>query len=240
VSSEDNLNVMGATFPGIALTLIGRGAHVGWGLTVVGYDVTELYQETLHFAAPGQPDGVMYKGPADPSSHVVPFVIAQQSYNVRTAVGVANEVVQQPVLVVPHHGPIVQLSGTQAISARWVGHEPQSDEARATFRVHNAANVADAMKALDGDTKPDGGSYTGFFTGAENWVLADDQGAIGYDPHACVPLRPWATSKAVYPLPAVPVPGSGPAGPPQWGGAFGLPLCVPHPVLPEAGRSAQG
>src|SRR5262249_7384706 len=79
VSSEDNLNVMGATFPGIALTLIGRGAHVGWGLTVVGYDVTELYQETLHFAAPGQPDGVMYKGPADPSSHVVPFVIAQQS-----------------------------------------------------------------------------------------------------------------------------------------------------------------
>jgi penicillin amidase len=241
VGQQDGLNVMGAVFPGIAVVLIGRGTHVGFGATVVGYDVTEIYQESLHFAAPGQPDGVNYKGPADSASHVVPFTVAPQTYNVRTAVGVANGVVQQPVLVVPHHGPIIQLSGSQAFSARWTGQEPQTDEIRAIYRLHNATSVADAMKALDGDPKDGGGSYTGFFTGAQNWILADDQGAIGYDPHACVPLRPWATSKAaVYPLPATPVPGSGVPAALEWGDAYGLPLCVPNALLPKSLGSAKG
>src|SRR5882672_2477871 len=41
------LDVAGGSFPGLPGALIGRGAHVGWGVTVVGYDVTDLYQETL-------------------------------------------------------------------------------------------------------------------------------------------------------------------------------------------------
>ena len=49
LGSEDGLNVIGSTFPGLPATLIGRGSHVGWGVTVVGYDVTDLYVETLVF-----------------------------------------------------------------------------------------------------------------------------------------------------------------------------------------------
>jgi penicillin amidase len=51
-------------------------------------------------------------------------------------------------------------------------------------------------------------------------VLADDQGNIGYDPHALVPLRPWAGSMdpvANVPLlPWLPLPGLGFA---EWGGS---------------------
>src|SRR2546427_1357474 len=52
-SDGSGLNVAGGSLPGIPGALIGRGNHVGWGLTVVGYDVTDLYRDTL--ADCGQP-----------------------------------------------------------------------------------------------------------------------------------------------------------------------------------------
>src|SRR5581483_3042250 len=46
-NQADNLNLAGGAFPGIPGALVGRGANVGWGVTVVGYDVTDLYLETV-------------------------------------------------------------------------------------------------------------------------------------------------------------------------------------------------
>ena len=43
----DQLDLTGGSFPGVAGALVGRGAHVGWGVTVVGYDVTDAYLETF-------------------------------------------------------------------------------------------------------------------------------------------------------------------------------------------------
>jgi len=241
VASATGLNVIGGSFPGIPVTLIGRGAHVGWGVTVVGYDVTEVYQETTTFGIdafghPG-PVSVLYKG------NQVPVIAVQQDVGVRASTGLGKTTIT--VYVVPHHGPIVAAvpSGSDpthgvAYSVRWTGNATQSDDARAFYRLNNAASVADAVQALDGDPKDGGGNYTGYYTGAQNFVLADDQGHIGYDPHACVPLRPWATSIGVYPLPNVPVPGS--SGMLEWGDNFGLPLCVPNDKLPKAVGSNKG
>src|SRR6266404_883036 len=50
-SDSSGLNVVGGAFPGIPGALIGRGKHVAWGATVVGYDVTDLYLDALD--APG-------------------------------------------------------------------------------------------------------------------------------------------------------------------------------------------
>ena len=61
IGSEDQLNVQGAIFPGVPATLIGRGSHVGWGVTVVGYDVTDLYVEKLVFQGQN-PVGIEFKG----------------------------------------------------------------------------------------------------------------------------------------------------------------------------------
>lgn len=237
VGSADQINVIGGAFPGVPVTLIGRGAHVGWGVTVVGYDVTEVYQETTTFGVdvnhnPG-PVSVLYNG------NQVPVVASLQHVGVRTSTGIGKQDVT--VYVVPHHGPIVAaLPGSAdpthgaSFSVRWTGNATQSDDARAFYRLNNAASVTDAVTALDGDAAPDGGKYTGYFTGAQNFVLADDTGHIGYDPHACVPSRLWATSLAVYPLPNVPVPGTGML---EWADNFGLPLCVPDAKLPKAAPS---
>jgi hypothetical protein len=43
--ASDNLDLTGGSFPGIPGALVGRGKHVGWGVTVVGYDVTDVYRE---------------------------------------------------------------------------------------------------------------------------------------------------------------------------------------------------
>jgi penicillin amidase len=232
VASSTGLNVMGGSFPGVPVTLIGRGAHVGWGVTVVGYDVTEVYQETLGPPAAGGIPTVMYKGSP------VPCAVSVQNLGVRTSAGIGTQ--QVTVLVVPHHGPVVALDKDHGVaySVRWTGNNPATDDARAFYRLNNAASVADAVVGLDGDPKDGGGNYTGYYTGAQNFVLADDQGNIAYDPHACAPLRPWATSIAVYPLPNVPVPGS--SGMLEWADNFGLPLCVPNAQLPKAIGSDKG
>jgi penicillin amidase len=240
IASEEGLNIIGSMFPGVPVTLIGRGAHVGWGVTVVGYDVTELYLEKL-VANPNGTLSVVYNGSN------VPLIVSKQTINVRSAQGMGTQ--DLTVLIVPHHGPIVSidLDALRAVSVRWTGHETQTDDAHAFYRLNRAASVADAMQALDGDPKPDGGTYTGYFTGAQNFILADDQGNIGYDPHACVPFRPWAAHKfgaqGVYPAPATPVPGQGVPVTPvplEWGDNLGLPLCVPNNLLPRADHSDKG
>src|SRR5262245_6095618 len=177
IGSEDQLNVQGAIFPGLPATLIGRGAHVGWGLTVVGYDVTDLYVEKLVFQGQN-PVGIEFNG------NTVPFIPVPQVYKIRTAEGLATATDTPPVLVSPPHGPIISLDaqGGTAISARWTGQEALTDDLRAFLRLNNAASVDDARLALEGDPKPGGGSYTGYYTGAQNFVLADDQGSIGYVP----------------------------------------------------------
>ena len=234
IGTEDSLNVQGAIFPGVPATLIGRGTHVGWGVTVVGYDVTDLYLEHLVFQ--GQtPVGISFKG------NTVPFIVVPQTYKFRTATGLASLANPTPVLVAPPHGPVVSLDATSgtAVTARWNGQEYQSDDIRAFFRLNNAASVDDARQALEGDPAPDGGFFTGYFTGAQNFVLADDTGKIGYVPHNCVPVRPFAASKAVYPYPVVPMDGT--SGNFEWAtGPDGGMACVPNDKLPKAIGSSKG
>jgi Protein related to penicillin acylase len=226
IGTEDQLNVMGAIFPGLLTTLIGRGTHVGWGATVVGYDVTDLYVEHVVGVQQGVPI-VEFNG------QQVPLTVVPQVYRYRTSAGLATLPNPQPVLVSPKHGPVVFFDQTSGllVSARWTGQETQTDDIRAFLRLNNAASVDDARHALEGDSKPDGGRFTGYWVGAQNFVLADDQGNIGYVPHACVPQRPWAVS-AAYPYPVVPVPGTGPF---EWSAASdGGIACVPDELLPRA------
>lgn len=220
-ADAENIDLLGATFPAIPGALSGRGAHVGWGVTVVGYDVTDLYVESFvdatHVSFKGQP---------------VALQTYPQTITIRNRGGTPTTETFN-VTVVPHHGPIVsRLSATTALSMRWTGHEVTS-EFKALANLFKAASVDDAFAAL-----------RDWGTGAQNFVLADDQGHIGYDPHALVPQRPWAgRDSAPRPdggtvplLPWLPLPGDGSA---EWGDGDGG-LWLADDVLPQAKDPAQG
>jgi penicillin G amidase len=215
-NAADNLDLAGGSFPGLPGALVGRGAHVGWGVTVVGYDVTDLYleqflpQDTCPGALAGPPCVLFNHAPV--STLPIP-----QTYRVRVGSGGANlvdantllPVDSRPpaaVLIVPHHGPIIQKpdAAGKGVSVRWTGQEGNTQDIKAILGLNTAVDVNAAITALKG-----------FSTGAQNFVLADDKGHIAYDPHALVPVRRF-TEGVVAPqnLPWFPLPGDGTA---EWG-----------------------
>lgn len=217
----DNLNLTGGSFPGIPGALVGRGIHVAWGVTVVGYDVTDVYLEQFLPQAncPSAAPCVLFKGA--PAATVV----SPQQFLVRIAPGASGLVdagdpavraahpglpaVPPAVVVVPHHGPIIQApdAAGKAVSVRWTGHEVNTQDLKAFYGLNTAANVDAAMAALKN-----------YATGAQNFVLGDDAGHIAYDPHALVPVRNFADVRLTAPdkliPPWFPLPGDGTA---EWG-----------------------
>lgn len=194
-AGRGTLHVAGATFPGIPAVVIGRNERVAWGATVAYFDVMDVYVEEL--AQEGS--AVVFEGEeVEILRKEVIFQVANQS---------------EPHLAtlewVPHHGPVVSkdVAGGKALTVRWTGHEP-TNEIRAFLGLNRAKNVAEARVALQD-----------FEVGAQNFVLADVEGAIGWYPHARIPSRPWA-SYAVGDLagslpPWMPLPGDGSA---EWEG----------------------
>ena len=235
-TASDNLNLSGGAFPGIPGALVGRGAHVGWGVTVVGYDVTDLYLE--QFVDAGH---VAFK------NSLVGIAIYPQVFHVRTAQGLlpASDVTKV-VAVVPHHGPLIQApdGAGKAVSVRWTGHESYTQDVKGFFGLNTATGVDDAMTALKN-----------YSTGAQNFVLADDQGHIAYDPHALVPKRDFADpSSPAHPGSAIPpwfpLPGDGTA---EWGSGVAGDNCagsgstipaaacwIPDAQLPQGKDPARG
>ena len=218
-TASDNLDMAGGSFPGVPGALVGRGKNVGWGVTVVGYDVTDLYLEKMVFncpegqVAPGvQIPCVSFKGA---NVRTIPI---QKSIKVRGS----STPVSFTVLVVPHHGPIISLNQTAgtAVSMRWTGHEPTNDFL-GFFGLNTATGVGTSADAATATTAI--GALKNYKVGAQNFVLADDQGNIGYYPHALVPVRNWAGSanaEVGVLLPWQPLPGDD--GSAEWGPGGGV------------------
>src|SRR5207237_10463909 len=84
--------------------------------------------------------------------------------------------VNTAVLVVPHHGPIIDYEpATQtAISVRWTGHEGNTQDLKAFLDLNNASAVGD-------DSAAAGTAFAAlqnYAVGAQNFVLAADQGHL--------------------------------------------------------------
>lgn len=193
-NGRGTLHVAGASFPGIPAIVIGRNERIAWGGTVANYDVMDIYVEEL------SEDGksVIFEGEkVEIVRKEVPFPIA----GAEAHLGVLEWV--------PHHGPIIAKdeNAGRALSLRWTGHEP-SNEIRAFLELNRASSVEEAKEAL-----------RNFEVGAQNFVLADVEGSIGWYPHARIPSRPWASYSQSDPVnslpPWMPLPGDGSA---EWEG----------------------
>jgi len=220
----DAVDVAGTTFPGIPGVIIGFTPRVAWGVTTAGYDVTDVYQETITPGANGQPDTVRFNGMDVPLQ-----VVTERVSNGR------GGFVDARIEIVPHHGPLVPRisggmilprEGNTALAVKWTGHQPSTDLS-AFIGVSYAANVAEARQAVQR-----------FGVGAQNWVLADVEGNTAYSSHAILPVRAMGaltwhpTMRPEGTNPCMVLPGDGSA---EWVGTLRpeqIPQGVPTPQRP--------
>ncbi|MEW6200961.1 MAG: penicillin acylase family protein [bacterium] len=165
--SAPGINVVGSTFSGVPGVIIGHNEHTAWGVTTVGYDVTDIYVEKLD---PQKPDThYLHRGES------LPFKEEKVKLRFKTKDGIKT---QERVILHSVHGPIVHESSPKfVLSYRWTGHIP-SYEVRCFYEINRARNPEDFKKALN---------Y--FEVGAQNFVYADDDGNIFYRAAGKVPIR---------------------------------------------------
>lgn len=193
---EEILNVSGVSLPGIPSIIIGHNQHIAWGMTTTYFDFTDVYIEELT----ADRAGVIFRG------QEVPFLRKERRY----LVSGADEVVEEQ-LYVPHHGPVIRIDEDAgvAFTMRWTAQDTDTD-VNFLLDLARARSVNEAREAIKNVT-----------TIGQNFVVADDQGQIGWYPYNRLPSRPWASPEL---NPAFPLPGDGSA---EWGDP------IPYEDLPQ-------
>ncbi len=212
--------VSGISFPGIPGIILGHNEHIGWGATTTGYDVSDVYAETL--TADGK--SVQFEGKTV-ALETIDEVIGMQGGGSYT----------YQVKVVPHHGPILpEITADHkvlpldpmkgALSVKWTGFDA-TNEVAAIFGLLQATNVDEARETMKQ-----------FKVGGQNWMIGDDQGNILWTSHVNLPKREagalgWDPATMSGTLPCFVLPGDGSA---EWNGFLDSNL-VPWAKNPTAG-----
>ena len=153
-------NVEGVTLPGVPCVIIGHNDNIAWGVTNLGFDVQDFYEEKLSGA------GTEFQGKQE-------------------AVRTEREVVlvkgaQQPVvqdIIVTRHGPILLAENNRPFSLRWAAAEPGAYQFP-FLDVNRAKNWTEFRAALKRFPGP-----------GQNFVYADREGNIGYQATGLLPIR---------------------------------------------------
>jgi len=164
--SSPSLEVSGFAVPGAPAVAIGHNRHVAWGITNVMVDDVDFYVERIH---PEDPERVQWNGEWESIRTVVHTIPVRNSEPVRTSIRYTR------------HGPVIsdeeEVPG-DVISARWAFGE-RRPSLRAPHLLAQAHDVFEAVQAL-----------TSWEIPAQNLVLADSHGNIGYWCCAAAPIRP--------------------------------------------------
>jgi len=178
------LNVIGVSIPGAPLVIVGHNEHIAWGVTTAGFDVTDIYRETVvDCPTGGALNCVTFNGAPVPITTIMEDI----------GVGLGGQVfstVTVPVEIVTPHGPIIptvaggavvpRTAASEVLTYRWTGFEP-SNEIGAFLGLMRASNMGDARLALDN-----------FRVGAQNFVVATTDGDVFYSAESRIPVRPAA------------------------------------------------
>lgn len=157
-----DLDVTGASLPGVPAVIIGHNRRIAWGVTNLGYDVQELYREQIDL----QSGRYVYQGHAEQARLERDVIAVKGAQNVPAD------------LWVTRHGPVFFTEGGQSYSMRWL----LADDGALDFpflSLNRARNWAEFNAALARFNGP-----------GQNFVYADVDGNIGYHAAGYLPVRP--------------------------------------------------
>lgn len=172
-------NVIGATEPGIPGVAIGHNGRIGWGLTIVGTDQSDVYIEELN---PENPDQVRWQGEWEDLRIEVDTIQVK---------GAEPEIVE---LRFSRNGPVFHRDTVNnvAYAIRSTMHEPGSAGYLGALRLNQTDDCREFLEQLRYYHAPD-----------ENMVCGDTRGNIAWEATALTPDRGerW--------FGRIPVPGNG-------------------------------
>jgi penicillin G amidase len=167
--STPALRVAGVTPPGLPGIIIGHNDRIAWGLTNLGADVQDLYDEKFDAAKP-----LLYATPSGLREAVVRHeqIRVRKSFASQETNDLAFDV------KVTRHGPIIMERQTSAYALRWTALDTDASELEAFYRINRAGNWKGFCDGLSRYKGP-----------AQNIVYADVDGHIGYYGIGQIPIR---------------------------------------------------
>jgi penicillin amidase len=188
-STQCPLDVVGVSFVGVPLVIVGHNDHIAWGYTNVGPDSMDLYIEKINPDNPYQ---------YEVNGKWVDMEVITETIQVGT-----KETVELEVRLT-RHGPIItdvyeltewkeetgldDLPVNYAVAVHWTALEPNTT-LQAVMKVDYAQNWEDFREAAKEFAVP-----------AQNMLYADIEGNIGYQMPGNIPIRA-GDSDGRYPVP---------------------------------------
>ncbi|HEY0603860.1 MAG TPA: penicillin acylase family protein [Herpetosiphonaceae bacterium] len=174
--SAGDLDVIGATLPGLPAVVIGRNRAIAWGVTNTNPDVADFFRERL------DADGKM----AEFQGQMEPLEVYTETLRVKGQADLVETV------RVSRHGPLMSdainanavgtaaasLPPLEPLALQWTGLDPADTTLEAFLGINQAQNWEQFKAAL--------GKY---IAPVQNFVYADVAGNIGYYAPGRMPIR---------------------------------------------------
>lgn len=176
--SAPGLRVAGVAAPGGPGVIIGHNDRIAWGMTNVGPDVQDLYEEKFD--------------PDNPKRYLTPVgwrVVDVRHEQIKVRKGFTDSATDTVSLDVnmTRHGPIVFEKGGKRYALRWTALDPMLNNADSAYLINRARNWKEFSTALESFTAP-----------TQNIVYADTAGHIGYHAAGVIPIRNTGDGSVPY------------------------------------------
>lgn len=163
--SEETLDVVGVTAPGLPFIAMGHNGDIAFAFTVAPVDLFEFYTFERLADAPE-----LLRGPENP--------VAIHEHTVDIEIGNADASVRE-VIRTTEHGVVIDADDQQVTVMRWAGFElPIGDLVENGLALNRARDFGSFRRAAS-----DMGALS------VNWSYSDRQGNIGYVQSTPVPMR---------------------------------------------------
>ncbi|HLO00583.1 MAG TPA: penicillin acylase family protein [Pyrinomonadaceae bacterium] len=167
--SAPGLRVAGVSAPGGPGVIIGHNDRIAWGMTNVGPDVQDVYEEKFD--------------PENAKRYLTPVGwrvvdVRHEEIKVRKSFTEATTETVPLDVSMTRHGPIVFEKAGKRYALRWTALDPVLNTPDSVYFINRAHNWKEFSAALKSFTAP-----------TQNIVYADTAGHIGYHAAGVVPIR---------------------------------------------------
>jgi penicillin amidase len=176
--SAPGLRVAGVSAPGGPGVIIGHNDSIAWGMTNVGPDVQDLYEEKFD--------------PENPKRYQTPVGwryadIRHEEIKVRKGFTDSTTDTISLDVTLTRHGPIVFEKAGKRYALRWTALDPALNTTDSVYLINRAKNWKEFSAALEVFSAP-----------TQNVVYADAAGHIGYHAAGVVPIRRTGDGSVPY------------------------------------------